>query len=146
MKRRLFATLVAPAASYGCEVWRGHFLGRLIPQAAQLLSIQGGLLAWGLCSLPKTGSALPVFAELAEEPWDMQLWRQVVPLCTQVEGNGEWGFATRTFSSTISEMLRPIQRLAIGRVSLSFVLSLLACQLHLMAIGALLAIVAQAQT
>ena len=32
----------------------------------------------------------------------------------------------------MSEMLRPIQRLAIGRVSLSFVLSLLACQPHLM--------------
>ena len=87
MKRRLFATLVAPAASYGCEVWGGHFLGRLMPPAAKLLSVQAGFLR-RLCSLPKSGSALPVFAESAEEPWDVQWWRQVVRFALRLERMG----------------------------------------------------------
>ena len=61
------------------------FWADLIPQAAKLLSIQAGFLR-RLCSLPKSGSALPMFAELAEEPWDMQWWRQVVHFALRLKG------------------------------------------------------------
>ena len=77
MQCRLFDTLVTPAASYGCEIWGGHFLGRLSVPAKSLLGLQASFLR-RVCSLPKTVSLPPLFEELAQEPWDMQWWRKVV--------------------------------------------------------------------
>ena len=76
MQRWRFAALVAPAASFGCEVWGVYFQGTLSLPAGKLRSVQAAYLR-GLCSLPKSGSLAPIFAEVGEEAWDMQWGRRV---------------------------------------------------------------------
>ena len=77
MKRRLFNTLVTPAASYGLEVWGTQCVGAGSPGMAKLLRVQAAFLR-SLCGLPRTVPIDPVFAELAEVPWSMRWWGQVV--------------------------------------------------------------------
>ena len=84
MKRRLFNTLVTPAASYGSEVWGTHCVGAGSPGMAKLLRVQAAFLR-SLCGLPKTVPIDPVFAELAEVPWSMRWWGQVVKFALRLK-------------------------------------------------------------
>ena len=84
MLLRLFSTLVAPAISYGCEVWGSQCHGNLVSDAKKLQGVQVAFLRSVCGSLPVGVPADVIFAELAEDPCSHKWWVQLVGFALQV--------------------------------------------------------------
>ncbi len=84
MKCRLFATLVSPTASYGCEVLGTHCVGRVSGDIAKLLRIQSAFLRIP-CQLPMGMPVSALFAELGDEPCDHRWWSRVIRFAGQLD-------------------------------------------------------------
>ena len=104
MKRRLFNTLVTPAASYGCEVWGTHSVGPVHAGMAKLLRVQAAFLR-SLCGLPKTAPVHAVFSELAESPWDMRWWGQVVKFALRLKAMPEGALHVDVLQDNVQDAL-----------------------------------------
>ena len=85
MKRRLFATLISPAASYGCEVLGTHCVGRVSGDIAKLTRIHSTSLLV-LCQLCMGTPVSALFAELGDEPWDHRWCLRVIRFAGQLDG------------------------------------------------------------
>ena len=79
MLLRPFAPLVAPAISYGCEVWGSQLQGRLNTQISDAKKLQGVQLAFlrSVCGRLPVGvpSAAVLASEMAE---DFEMLSQLV--------------------------------------------------------------------
>ena len=76
--------MVAPAISYGCEVWGTQCHGKLVSDAKKLQGVQLAFLrnVWGC--LPVGIPAAAIFAELAEDPCSFRWWVQLVGFALRV--------------------------------------------------------------
>ncbi len=75
--RHLFAAIVKPTVSYGCEIWGASCSGAALPELSKMEALQLAFLCQ-LCRLRKSVSAPVTFAELAEVPWLRVWWIQVL--------------------------------------------------------------------
>ena len=80
----LFSTLVAPAISYGCEVWGSHCDGNLVSDANKLQGVQLAFLrnvcGRFLVDIP----AAAIFAERAEDLCSLKCWVQLVGFASRI--------------------------------------------------------------
>ena len=84
MLLRLFSALVAPAISYGCEVWGSQCHGKLVSDAKKLQGVQLAFLRNVCGRLPVGIPAAAIFAELAEDPCSFKWWVQLVGFALRV--------------------------------------------------------------
>ena len=87
MLLRLLSTLVAPAMSYGCEVWGSRCHGNngnLVSDAKKLQGVQLAFLRNVCGRLPVSIPAAADFAELAEDPCSLKWWLQLVGFALRV--------------------------------------------------------------
>ena len=84
MLLRLFASLVAPTISYGCEVWGSHLQGRLNSDAKRLQGVQLAFLRSVCGRLPMGVPSAAVLAEVAEDLCILKWWVQLVQCVVRV--------------------------------------------------------------
>ncbi len=78
MLLRLFATFVALAISYECEVWVSHVQGRLNSDAKKLQGVQLAILCSICGRFPVSVPSDAVLAEVAEDPCILKYLVQLV--------------------------------------------------------------------
>ena len=78
MLLRLSSTLVAPAVSYGCEVWGSQLQGRLDAVAKKLQGVQSAFLP-NVCDRLPVGIPMPaILNEVAQDPCTLSWWVQLL--------------------------------------------------------------------
>ena len=84
MLLRLFSAVVAPALSYGCEVWGSQLQGKLDSDAKKLQGVQSAFLR-GVCGRLPVGIPMPaILNEVAQDPCTLSWWVQLVRFAVQL--------------------------------------------------------------